>query len=94
MARVLRPYTVVEFPEEIDRRTWVKEVEPGLEVLGLSGRSGEGGNGVTAELEAILLNNGTTGGTVLASILGSSLGLNMAQHAAVREIGISKQGSK
>ena len=44
-------------------------------------------------LVAILLNNGATGGTGVDGLLGSALGINMAQLAAVREMRIENHRS-
>ena len=55
-----------------------------MAVLGVCGRAGSGGNGAAEALAAILLNNRTTGGMGLDSLLVSDLGLNRAKLAAVK----------
>ena len=72
---VLSLYIRVDTPVSIEIQTGVKYVVP---ALAIRVRSGTEGNGATAVLAEILMNNKNTGGTGLRSLLGSSLGLNRA----------------
>ena len=88
VARVLSPYTGVETPGEVERCTGGHESEPVLIGTRIHRTAGAGGNGSAEALAAIMMNNGTTGGTGIDGLLGSALGLNRAKLTEIRAMGL------